>query len=331
MQALHSGTAQPTASIVIAAYDAEDSLERAVRSALAQSVTVEVLIVDDASRDGTRALAGRLAEADPRVRLIASAANGGPSAARNLGIAAAKGDWVAILDADDAYLPERMRKLVAIGERHNADMVADNLLLYDWNAASIAGHALPRGGKRSHILSAADFVRNAITGMSRFDYGQLKPIFRRRFLEARCLRYPAELRHGEDFALMIDCLLAEARFVLTEEAFYLFTQRVGSISTEGSGQTRTNLNLDAMRRHTLSLLGRPRVRSDRDLARLLNRRANAIRYQLSWNKVYPYLRARRPMSLIGAMMRDWRSWPMLAVHLLRRHQNRYAKAGAPAA
>lgn len=312
----------PSVSVVIAAFNAEESLVRAVESALAQTVPVEVIIVDDASSDRTLELAFALMRAHPQVRILTSGANEGPSAARNKGIVAARGEWIAILDADDAFAPERLRQLTALGERHDADMVADNLHFYDWNAGRVVGTALSRQGDVVRHIHPVDFVRNAITGQSRFDFGQLKPMFRRRFMTARCLRYPPDLRHGEDFALMFDCLLADARFILTTEAHYLFTQRQGSISAQASGQSRTHLNLHAMREHSLALLDRPRVRGDQRLTALLNRRARAIGQQLSWNRVYPHLRARRPVALMGAMMREWSNWPMLARHILRRWQNR---------
>ncbi|MFD2428671.1 hypothetical protein ACFSUK_12090 [Sphingobium scionense] len=64
------------------------------------------------------------------------------------------------------------------------------------------------------------------------------------------------------------------------------------------------------------------MRGDRRLTALLNRRARAIGQQLSWSRAYPHLRARQPLALMGAMMREWSNWPMLARHLFRRWQNR---------
>ncbi|WP_022683433.1 glycosyltransferase [Sphingobium bisphenolivorans] len=313
---------RPYVSVVIAAYNGEQSVGRAVESALAQSVPVEVIVVDDASTDGTRERVGRLAAQDSRVRLIESPANGGPSTARNLGIAAANGDWIAILDADDAFLPDRLQRMTLVGERHCVDIVCDNLACYDWVAGKVTGHALPLAAEAARRVSVDDFVRESMTGRSRFDYGQLKPLFRRQFLASRCLRYPPELRHGEDFALVLDCLLGGARLLLIGEALYLFTQRIGTASAVSSGQSRTMVNLEAMRDHALSLLVRPRVRRDATLSRLLAKRADAIRDQLIWSRAYPHLRARRPIALLKEMFRDWRNGPMLVRHLVRRHRNR---------
>lgn len=80
-------------SVVIAAYNAAESLERAVRSATAQTVRdLEVLVVDDGSTNATAQVAHTLAANDDRVRVIGSGRNGGVSAARNIGFAAAQGE-----------------------------------------------------------------------------------------------------------------------------------------------------------------------------------------------------------------------------------------------
>lgn len=100
-------------SFIMAAHDAAPWIEMAVRSALAQTgVAVEVVAVDDGSRDGTGTVLARLAEADRRVRVISLTGAGpgsprGPSSAQNAALDAALGRWIAILDADDLILPNR--------------------------------------------------------------------------------------------------------------------------------------------------------------------------------------------------------------------------------
>lgn len=89
------------------AYNAENSLGRAVRSALAQTYSaVEVVVVDDGSRDATLAVAEDLAQQDYRVRVVHKA-NGGVSSARNAGLATVRGEYVCFLDADDELLPDK--------------------------------------------------------------------------------------------------------------------------------------------------------------------------------------------------------------------------------
>ncbi len=96
-------------SIIMPAYNAAATLPHAVASVRAQNFADwELLIVDDASQDGTAAHAGELASLDPRIRLVHTARNGGAARARNLGIDAARGRHVAFLDSDDEWLPDKL-------------------------------------------------------------------------------------------------------------------------------------------------------------------------------------------------------------------------------
>ena len=100
------GTAPPFFSIVIPAYNRADKIGRTLTSCLAQTDTdFEIVIVDDGSRDRTRAAVE--AVGDPRIRYIWQE-NAGASAARNRGGAEARGDYVAFLDSDDEFLPGKL-------------------------------------------------------------------------------------------------------------------------------------------------------------------------------------------------------------------------------
>src|SRR3954451_11962493 len=96
--------ADPKISVVIPAFNAAATLEVAVRSALGQTYRPsEVLVVDDGSTDDTAAVASRLGRG---VKLVRQA-NQGCGPARNAGVKQAAGDWLAFLDADDAWLPQK--------------------------------------------------------------------------------------------------------------------------------------------------------------------------------------------------------------------------------
>lgn len=115
-------------SVVIPSYNRAYILDRAIESALSQTYPhVEVIVVDDGSTDDTEAVAARYGS---RIRYVRQA-NGGVSAARNRGFAESRGEFVALLDSDDGWLPWKLAAQVAILQRDPAigmvwtDMIAD--------------------------------------------------------------------------------------------------------------------------------------------------------------------------------------------------------------
>jgi glycosyltransferase involved in cell wall biosynthesis len=117
-------------SVLVPAHQAERYLEETLRSALAQTVSaIEIIVIDDGSTDATTAIAERLAATDNRVRLIRQP-NRGVAAARNRGLAEARGRWAALLDHDDIWLPTRLERQLAFLER-NRDVAV--LGTYGWH------------------------------------------------------------------------------------------------------------------------------------------------------------------------------------------------------
>jgi Glycosyl transferase family 2 len=109
-----SSGAGPAVSVLIAAWNAEGSIRRALDSVLAEhDLDLECVVVDDGSTDGTARIVAEVAMADPRVVLVALPRNGGVSAARNRGLEAVRGEWLTLLDADDRFLPGGLGRLHA--------------------------------------------------------------------------------------------------------------------------------------------------------------------------------------------------------------------------
>lgn len=105
-------------SVVVPAFNAERTLERTLRSVVEQSVAVaEIVVVDDGSTDSTAEVARRFARTDDRVKLV-SQSNGGAPAARNAGIDAAVGEFIAFVDADDVWLPHKLERQLEVFARH---------------------------------------------------------------------------------------------------------------------------------------------------------------------------------------------------------------------
>ena len=106
----------PLVSVVVPAYNAARTLPATLDSILGQTVTdLEVIVVDDGSTDDTVAAAGSVQ--DPRVRVLTQP-NGGASSARNAGIRAAQGSWVAFVDSDDVWLPTKLERQLAFLAEH---------------------------------------------------------------------------------------------------------------------------------------------------------------------------------------------------------------------
>lgn len=98
-------------SIITPAYRASMTIGETIQSVIDQTYSDwEMLVADDCSPDDTRAIVQKWSARDPRVRLIAMPQNGGPAAARNGAIAAANGRWLAFLDADDLWLPDKLER-----------------------------------------------------------------------------------------------------------------------------------------------------------------------------------------------------------------------------
>lgn len=260
------------ASILIAAHNAAAFLDGAVSSALAQTCrAVEVVAVDDGSSDGTHDALAAWARRDGRVTVLRHEQRRGAGAARNTAIARARGRWLAVLDADDAFLPERIERLVPLAEEAGADLFADNLLERDFDTGARLGTALPAteaapGGP----VGLSDMLRRDRVDLpGRAKIGYLKPLVRRDFLERSGVRYRPDIRVGEDLLFYFECVHAGGRFRLAPgEALYLYSVREGSASNRGAGALHLSAATRRMRDLTRGL-------GDPELNELLRQRQRA--------------------------------------------------------
>lgn len=280
-----------TVSVVIPAYNAAEYIESAVASAMAQSLAdIEIIVVDDHSTDDTRERVAAVAAADRRVSLLALPCNGGPSAARNAGLSAARGKWVALLDADDSYEPDRLATLIALAEVHGADLVADNMLLIDEADGSRAPMMPPGFMPEPRRLDLAEFIARNISrpDAPRTNYGFLKPVMRRRFLTDHGICYDEKVRFAEDFALYVDCLRSGAIWWLHPRPMYLYLVRSTSLT-----QVQTVGDLDRLRRRQRALLAEARRNGDRPFANLVARHLRVVDRCFYYRGFTDELKARR--------------------------------------
>lgn len=299
--------APPQVSVVIPAYNCARFFPRALASVQAQEgVTFEIVAVNDASTDDTLAVLNRLAATEPRLRVIDNPRNLGPAGTRNAGIEAARGEWVAGLDADDAYAPGRLARLLSVAAAEGLDVVADLLVFFDLAADRAAPDQMPAPGGVDR-LRLRDFLRP--DPQTDLDLGLLKPVFRRRLAEEGLWHYPGELRHGEDFALYFDLVSRGVPFGLLREAHYIFSTRIGAISGEYSPGSVTKVDYRGVAAHAADLAGRYGAGPDPDpevLALLGERQARLLRL----NRIHGWTALRK------------RNWPQLRFWLGQHPGNR---------
>jgi GT2 family glycosyltransferase/glycosyltransferase involved in cell wall biosynthesis len=219
----------PTVSVLIANYNGGDFVRDALLSTTRQTLKdIEVLFVDDASTDGSREIAEGVARDDARVRVIALERNSGPGAARNAGLAAARGTWIAILDSDDIMHPDRLSRLIAEATDAGADICADDLLIFRDGAAPTT--FLPRPESLPRWIATSEFIlSNRLLSRSP-SLGYLKPLISAAFLRRHAIVYDPALRIGEDYDLVVRLLLRGARYRLSGSLGYFYRKHQRSTS-----------------------------------------------------------------------------------------------------
>jgi succinoglycan biosynthesis protein ExoU len=229
--------------VVIPAYNAQATIARAVNSALTQDYVQEVVVCDDASDDDTSSIARLQDDGTGRLSVITLPKNAGPAAARNVAFAASRSPYVCLLDSDDYFLPGRIARLLdaEIGEW---DLLADDIIIVPEKLTGESG-SLPavEPARDSVALDLKSFVAANITrpGYPRGEWGFLKPLMRRAFLDEHGLRYDEALRLGEDYALYVQALIAGARFRITGPCGYVAIERDSSLSSQHSAADLKNI------------------------------------------------------------------------------------------
>lgn len=246
-------------SVLMPAYNSALLLNTAINSVLAQTEPrFELLVIDDCSTDETVRVVEERSRGDERIRLLQMPHNGGPAAARNLGLSSARGRWIALLDTDDAYEPGRLAQLLTLADATASDLVADNLLVLpdDGPAHPLIPAAVLPGPRH---LTATEFILRNLgePNAARVSFGFLKPMMRRDFLQRHQLQYEARNRFGEDFMLYLACLRAGARWWITPETLYRYTARAGSLT-----EVQSSSDLFRISQLEADFLGDPGVKDE---------------------------------------------------------------------
>jgi len=203
-------------SVIMPVYNAAATLEKSVASVLAQSHRcLELLAVDDGSRDDSPVLLGRLAAGDARVRALHMPVNGGVAAARNLGLAAARGRYVAFLDSDDTWLPHKLSRQLETMREHGARV---SYTAYDRVAED--------GRLLSRVRPPAEVDYRAMLKSNRI--GNLTGVYERALGELRFQR----VGH-EDYVFWLEAVRRAGRAICVDpgEPLARYLVREGSVSS----------------------------------------------------------------------------------------------------
>lgn len=216
-------------SVIVPVHNVEPWIEDCLWSILRQDVDMEIIVVDDRSTDETFSITAKLAEAEPRIRLLSSLGDGS-GAARNTGIDAASGEYLAFADGDDLVPDGAYRALLAAID--GAEVAVGDYVTFAARSSWRRNSNLPIYGRKQAITVHDDprFLRDRVVW---------NKLFRRSFWDEHGIRFPPA-RRANDIEPMTRALLA-ARLHTTPEATYIYRKRPGGTSMTAAGTQLTGL------------------------------------------------------------------------------------------
>lgn len=217
---------KPLVSIIVPAHNAEAYLPECLASLRRQTLKeIEILLIDDGSKDQTASIARQAAARDPRLRLITLSHNQGVSAARNAGLDAAQGDFIGFCDADDLAAPDMYQKLYQAAAARQAEVAfcavqkkQGDRLLYTplpWPDGTCFDRAAIRGALLPQIIARPEEDE----GLPVSGYTP-RNLFARQVLCG--LRFREDLHYAEDLLLIVQALLRAERAVMLSEGLYTY-------------------------------------------------------------------------------------------------------------
>jgi succinoglycan biosynthesis protein ExoO len=295
----------PRVSVIMANFNGLQYLGGAIHSLLKQTMSSwELIVVDDASTDGSVALAHDLTNGDPRVTILPLRENRGPGAARNRALSIAQGEWVAIFDSDDLMEPRRLEVLLDRAARDRAVIVADNLLLFSETAPRPRPYLKSGPSDAPRWIGLADLIESNCLYSRTPDLGYLKPMIKTELIAKMSLRYDEQLRIGEDYYFLASLLANGQRLRIEPLPLYLYRKHEGSISHRmNAAHIRALMEADERFCKRAVLNHRER--------RSLERRRQSLETLLAYDGVVRAIKQGRPARGAGLAMRNPRIWPLL--------------------
>lgn len=232
----------PDLSILIPCYNAEHTIKEAVLSVLdMKEASIEILIADDASKDGSREVIRKLQEEYPCVRSFFLPENRGVSFARNLLLKEAAGKYLAFLDSDDFYLPGALDNLYRMAEKEGAEIIAAPLTMCGSEPSGEKEHwEVLKGGER--------FFRPGFSVCGK--------LFLRSFVREAEVSFPTGVRVNEENRFLLPLLLKAEKVLLGNLPVYAYRYREDSASNAATREKADQILLAAeeslrfLREHT---------------------------------------------------------------------------------
>jgi CDP-glycerol glycerophosphotransferase len=211
-------------SVVVPVYNVEEYLDDCLSSLVRQTERdLEILVVDDGSNDGSVAIAERYAARDERIRII-TRPNGGLGAARNTGIEAATGEYLAFLDSDDVLPPTAYATLLRSLEATGSDFATGNvhrLTATGTAQAPFLTRVFARDRSKTHVKRFRELLSDRIVP---------NKLWRRSFWEEHGFRFPEGMLH-EDIPVVIPAqFLARSVDVISQPVYYYRVREGGDLS-----------------------------------------------------------------------------------------------------
>jgi CDP-glycerol glycerophosphotransferase len=213
----------PRVSVVVPIYNVEHYVGACLESVAAQTLgDLEVVMVDDGSTDGSAAIAQGFAARDPRFRLLRQP-NGGLSRARNSGIDAATGEFLAFLDSDDLLPANAYELLLGALDRSGSDFASGNVQRLDDGVATQA-QFLARTFAQTRLRTHVTRQRSLLADRTAWN-----KLWRRSFWDAHELRFPDGVVH-EDIPVTVPAHFHARSVDVIADPVYLWRTREGSIT-----------------------------------------------------------------------------------------------------
>lgn len=216
-------------SVIIPVYNVEEYLPSCLESILTQSYRdIEILLIDDGSTDKCGQICDQYVGMDSRVRVI-HVPNGGVSAARNLGMRNAAGEWLTFVDADDLIPEDTFAKYIHTAESENVDVVMAGMR-FDLNVEGTETLIAPVPSLACRSEKDEKYIRKAI---SNFKLSSCGKMYRKSVLNDLC--FPMGIPNYEDLVFLWQVALKCPSYSLINHVGYIARYRSGSASRAGKG------------------------------------------------------------------------------------------------